>query len=296
MQGSELFLHCVLGTAGLGGVWGKVNKEESVKAILIALNKGISCIDTAPAYGDAEEFIGTALRQWEGPMPILSTKVGRLKTYAADQGVYDYSADGMEKSVINSLETLGVQTVDILFLHEPLAVPKDEIERVLAQLLKFKKNGYTKKLGVGGNCHELFKKYNMGETFDVAMEFNRLDACYTDALDTSLPFYQSQEIEFYAASPLHMGLLGNRFEEYVVSPPQWVDKDIIDRAKLVKEIADRCQMPLRSLSHRFLLSVRENLKIVIGPGDSDQLCETISDFSQGPLPASVFEEIMNFKN
>jgi len=296
MQGSKLFSHCVLGTAGLGGVWGKVNKVESVKAILIALDKGISCIDTAPAYGDAEEFIGTALRQWGGPMPILSTKVGRLKTYAADQGVYDYSADGMERSVTNSLETLGVQAVDILFLHEPLAIPEGEIENVFTQLLKFKKNGYAKKLGVGGNCHELFKKYNMAETFDVVMEFNRLDACYTGALDTSLPFYQSQGIEFYAASPLHMGLLGDRFEQYFVSRPQWLDKSIIDRAKLVKEIADRYQMPLRSLAHRFLLSIPENLKIVIGPGDANQLFETISDFSQGPLPPNIFEEIMHLKN
>lgn len=295
MQASELFSQCVLGTAGLGGVWGKVNKEESVKAILIALNKGVSCIDTAPAYGDAEEFVGAALRQWQGPKPILSTKVGRLKSYAADQGVYDYSADGIEKSVTNSLETLGVQAVDVLFLHEPLAVPEDKIEMVLAQLLKLKENGYTKKLGVGGNCHELFKKYNMGEIFDVAMEFNRLDACYTGALDTSLPFYQSQEIEFYAASPLHMGLLGNRFDEYVAAPPQWLDRDIVDRAKLVKEIADRYQISLPSLAHRFLLTVRENLKIVIGPGNSDQVSETISDFSQGPLPPNILEEIMKLK-
>src|SRR5688572_13922057 len=90
---------CVLGTAGLGGVWGRVDPEESVRTILTSLECGISAIDTAPAYGNAEEFIGKALQQWRGPQPAVSTKVGRLKTFAADDGRYDYSVKGMQSSL-----------------------------------------------------------------------------------------------------------------------------------------------------------------------------------------------------
>lgn len=295
MQASDILSRFVLGTAGLGGVWGKIDKEESIRTILRALEGGITSIDTAPAYGDAEELVGIALRRWEGAMPIISTKAGRLKSYAVDEGIYDYSAEGMEKSVINSLETLGIPAIDVLFLHDPSAIPQGETERVLGQLLEFKKKGYTKKIGVGVNDAEQFMKYTTGEIFDAIMEFNCLDACSRNTFDAILPFYQTRGVELYLASPLHMGLLGNRFEEYTISPPEWLDKDNIERAKRVKKIADKHQLSLHSLAHRFLLAAAESFKIVIGPGDSYSLNKTISDIREGPLPGPIFEEIMNLK-
>lgn len=60
MQVPDCLSRCVLGTAGLGGIWGKIDNEESIKAILIALKSGITCIDSAPAYGDAESFVDAA--------------------------------------------------------------------------------------------------------------------------------------------------------------------------------------------------------------------------------------------
>jgi len=296
MQVSDCLSRCVLGTAGLGGVWGKINHEESIKAILMALKDGITCIDSAPAYGDAESFTGVALNQWDGQKPQISTKVGRLKSYDASEGLYDYSNDGMEKSVENSLKTLGVSCTDILFLHDPEAIPEKNAERILEKLLQFKKGGYTKKIGLGGNSPDWFKKYITGDVFDVVMEYNRLNACCTDALYSSLPDYKSKGIDFYVASPLYMGLLGNRFEEYVALPPEWLNKSNIERAKKVKMIADRYQMSLPSVAHRFLLSVPGNFKIVIGPKDPYQLQQTVFDLKQGPLPERIFEEIMNLEN
>ena len=90
---------CVLGTVGLGGIWGKVSPEESVNTLLKALENGIQAIDTAPAYGDAETYVGKALRLWPGENPQISSKVGRLKGYAADEGNYDFSNAVMQKSV-----------------------------------------------------------------------------------------------------------------------------------------------------------------------------------------------------
>src|SRR5437870_5406146 len=94
---------CILGTAGLGGVWGPVNPLESVRTLLFALEIGINAIDTAPAYGDAEKYVGEALRNWGGIAPQISTKVGRLKSYDASEGKYDYSDDGIWRSLEQSL-------------------------------------------------------------------------------------------------------------------------------------------------------------------------------------------------
>ncbi|WP_449439677.1 aldo/keto reductase [Pedobacter steynii] len=105
----------ILGTAGLGGIWGKIDAKESIATILSALEQGITAIDTAPAYGDAEELIGTALSLWSGQKPLISTKVGRLKGYRVDDAKYDYTVEGMKKSMENSLKTLNVPIVDVLF-------------------------------------------------------------------------------------------------------------------------------------------------------------------------------------
>jgi len=296
MQVSDFLSRCVLGTAGLGGVWGKIDREESIKAIFLALKNGINCIDSAPAYGDAESFVGVALNQWEGQKPHISTKVGRLKSYNALEGLYDYSNDGMEKSVENSLKTLGVPCINLLFLHDPEAIPEKNAERIIEKLIQFKKGGYTKKIGLGGNSPDWFKKYITGDVFDVVMEYNRLNVCCTDALYSSLPDCKSKGMDFYVASPLYMGLVGNRFEEYTALPPEWLKKSDNKRAEKVKMVADRYQMSLPSMAHRFLLSIPENFQIVIGPKDPYQLNQTIIDFKEGPLPEKIFEEIKNLKN
>ena len=296
-RNSQILLdQCILGTAGLGGVWGKVNKEESVKAILQALENGINAIDTAPAYGDADLLIAEALKQWEGPLPQISTKVGRLKSYASDECFYDYSPAGMERSVEDSLKTLGVPYIDLLFLHEPSSVPVQDIDSVIETIVDFKQKGYAKQIGVGGNSPDWFKEYIRPDTFDVVMEFNRLNACCLDALETSLPDCESKGIGFYVASPLHMGLLGSRFDSFTENPPEWLDKRYIKHARLAKQIADKHQLPLASLSHRFLLTIPHKFKIVIGAVDTHQLHQSLSDFTKGPLPADIYTTIINSIN
>ena len=141
---------CVLGTAALGGVWGPVNKKESVATLLMALDAGITAIDTAPAYGDAEQFIGEALRSWKGSLPAITTKVGRLKTYDATKGIYDYSEDGIHRSVENSLSTLGISQLEVLFLHEPDQVPPQEADRIIRTIMSVKESGYTKRSALAG--------------------------------------------------------------------------------------------------------------------------------------------------
>ena len=215
---------CVLGTVGLGGVWGKVNPQESVNTLLTALESGISAIDTAPAYGDAEAYVGEALHLWHGERPKISTKVGRLKSYAADEGHYDYSDSGMQRSVEQSLRTLGVSELDILFLHDPDAIEPRQADRVIESLLAFKKKGYTRQVGLGGNPPMWFQPYLKPEIFDVLMEFNKLNACSIVALEENLPFCNSNQMKYFAASPLNMGLLGSNYEAFTTNRPAWLDR------------------------------------------------------------------------
>lgn len=206
------FRRCILGTAGLGGVWRRVDPVESVRTILMSLEGGVTAIDTAPAYGDAELYVGQVLKQWKGAKPQVSTKAGRLRSFASNEGYYDYSPEGMEKSVVNSLKVLNVPVIDILFLHEPAEMNEDNVGKVIEKLLQLKNKRYVQKIGVGGNSPQWFEKYITTDVFDIVTEYNRLDACCINALHTSLPRYQLKGIEYYAASPLHMGLLGGCYD------------------------------------------------------------------------------------
>lgn len=291
-QGNALN-RCVLGTAGLGGVWGQVDPDESIRSILTALERGITAIDTAPAYGDAESFVCKALQQWPGSLPQISTKVGRLKGYRADEGYYDFSYPGLEKSLERSLKTLGVPAIDILFLHDPSAISSDEAPGVIKKMLEFKQKGYARKIGLGGNSPDWFRAYMTPDIFDVVMEYNRLSACCLDALSTSLDDCESLGMEFYAASPLHMGLLGSRFNTFTDCPPVWLKKREVVRAIEMKGIADRYHISLSSLSHRFLLGLPHHFKIVIGAANSAQLQNTLADFAAGPLPQYIYDEIFD---
>lgn len=281
----------VLGTAGLGGVWKKVDPEQSVYAILCALQEGINRIDTAPAYGDAEEFVGKAIQNWKGVQPMISTKVGRLKGYRSDIGNYDYSPYGIAKSLENSLQLLGRNKVDLLFLHEPKEIPEQDIQAAVQEMVRLKCNGYTTSIGLGGNYPPAFRQYLEDGTVDVVMEYNRLTACCLDALNSSIPECAHNNIEYWAASPLHMGLLGRRFEEFTHTKPDWLPEQHIKTAIAVEKIASQHQLSLVELSLRFLLNQKSADKIVIGPCDEMELNETLATFKKGPLNNTLFMEV-----
>lgn len=282
----------ILGTAGLGGVWGDVNIEESVGTIWNALSYGIPALDTAPAYGDAEEILGIALAQWTGVHPRLSTKVGRLKSYRADSAHYDYSSYGMACSVENSLKILGVSQLEVLFLHDPAAILPQELERVVNQMLFFKDSGYTKKIGLGGNTPAWFAPYLENEVFDVVMEYNRLNACSIEALDTSLKICNEAHKEYYAASPLNMGLLGCNYNSFCRNKPDWLGIKATQQAERIHEIAQHWGLDLDALALRFLFNIPASFHVVLGASDSIELDSSIQAIKKGKLPDQVYQEVL----
>jgi len=279
----------ILGTAGLGGVWGPVDPDESVQTILSALEYGITAIDMAPAYGDAELYVGEALRQWKGYKPRISTKVGRGKSFDASEGYYDYSEEGMFRSLEKSLQILGLEKLDLLFLHDPMHMDESQAGRAVESLQSFREKGYATQIGLGGNPPAFFDQYIRAGVFDVLMEFNKLNACNLSALEEYLPFCNQHQIKYYAASPLYMGLLGDSFNEFTTNPPAWIDSETIETAHRIKEIGVAHSISLPALAHRFLLSLPYKFDIVIGASNLKQLQQTLEALRKGPLPVSLRE-------
>ncbi len=285
----------VFGTSGLGGVWGPVMEQESIDCIVYALENGVSCFDTSPSYSNAEAYLGKALAKWSHKKPFISTKVGRLKANTAFDVKLDYSPKGMRNSLMRSLDLLGLEKVDLLFLHEPQWVPLERIDEILEVLLSFQEEGYTQMLGIGGNPSEAFKPYINRQYFQVISSFTKMDACNLSAFQDILPITIEQKIAFYAASSLHFALLGNRFAQFVSKGNKGYEDNIsqkdIETAVLVNSIAARSGMQLAELAQRYLFSIAEATRVVMGPKNLNQLTSTISYWKAGALSKRLFDEV-----
>ena len=290
-RGSRL----VYGTSGLGGVWGRVDEAESIDCLLYAFEHGITSLDTSPSYNRSEEFVGKALRRWSGAPPFISTKVGRLPAEKADECYVDYSASSMRYSLLRSLDRLGVEQLDLLFLHEPHLVPLEDIDEILDTLRRFQAEGFTRWLGVGGNPTDAFCPYITRDNFQVVSGFLKMDACNLAAFEKDIPHIQQEGIAYYAASALHMALLGSRFERYTTNPPntEWITDQDLKAAAAVNRLAHQHQIPLSSLAQRYLFSVKEADRVVMGARTIDQIQSTVTDWQQGVLPKDLFQEITN---
>jgi len=122
-----------LGCATLGGSRIDVARQAAEEIVAAAWNAGVRYVDTAPFYGvgQAERAVGDATRDHPRDEWVLSTKVGRLlrpnPTGVHADGrihplpfdpVYDYSYDGIMRSIEDSLQRLGLARIDILYVHD----------------------------------------------------------------------------------------------------------------------------------------------------------------------------------
>jgi aryl-alcohol dehydrogenase-like predicted oxidoreductase len=280
-----------LGLATLGGAWGAVDEAESLAAVRHALERGVRVFDAAPSYGTAEGLLGAALKGWRGAPPIISTKVGRLPARNAHEGNYDYAPVAMRRSLEASLLALGRPQVDLLFLHEPQLVPRAERPRVVETLRELQAAGLARRLGLAGGYGEAWDGFVESGAFDVVMLFRRLDACIFDGLQEDWPRLNRAVAALYQASPLHMGLLGARFEEFSRERPSWVWGAQIERAQRLQKLAAAHGLALSTLAHRFAFSMEELDRVVIGAGNRAHLDAALRDFEAGPLPRELFDAV-----
>lgn len=279
------------GLAGLGGAWGPMDQGVARETLQQAVELGIGCFDVARSYGTAEQLLGTVLAGWRGPRPMVSTKVGRLSGRDAHDEVFDFSSAGMRDSLQHSLATLGLPAVDLLFLHEPDYVPPAERPRVVEVLRQMQADGFTRRLGLAGGYGRGWDGFIESGVFDVVLLFCRLDACIFDGLAEDVPRVRRAGFATYGASPLHMGLLGSRHEEFIQTPPEWVWAASRARAIRLRALAEQRGLTLPALAHRFLFSVVEVDRVVIGARNPAELHDACEAWRAGPLSAGLFDEV-----
>ncbi len=182
--------------------WGPQDKDDIVAAIWEAFDHGVNLIDTAEAYGAgfAETVVGEAIRHLPRDEIVIATKV--YKNFSEDgEGYPDLTARQIIRRCEGSLRRLGVDTIDIYFLHffDPLT-PFEETAAAMERLLQ---QGKVRALGLSNHTVEQIRAHRRYAPYTVVQPFYSLiDPRIEDDL---LPFCQTEGLGVMIYSPLHMG-------------------------------------------------------------------------------------------
>jgi len=165
-----------LGTAPLGGLFAPVSDAAAEATVAQAWALGIRYFDTAPLYGFglAERRLGAFLRLQKRSSFVLSTKVGRLLRRTTDseppddpaykgtppeRPVFDFSYDGVMRSVDESLVRLGLDRIDILFVHDPDDHHDAAVDGAFRALARLRNDGTVGAIGAGMNQHAMLARF-----------------------------------------------------------------------------------------------------------------------------------------
>ncbi len=197
-----------LGTAGLGGVYGACDEAASIRTVHRAFELGVNCFDSSPYYGStrSETILGRALRELPREQLVVMTKCGRY-----GQADFDFSPARIRDSLERSLERLGLETLDVFFLHDVEFGDLDRIlDESLAELLEHKRSGRVRAIGITGLPLRIFRRaLELRAPIDAILSYCRL-TLLDDALRELLPELAAAGIGVVNGSPTAMGLLSGK--------------------------------------------------------------------------------------
>ena len=265
-----------LGSAPLGGLYSAVDETEAVRTVHRAVELGVNYIDTAPLYGHgrSERAIGKALSTLPRNEFVLSTKVGRLLVPVDEppdpneivEASFDFSRDGVLRSLEESLERLGLDRVDILYVHDPdggVSLHEDfsgqdyyyqqVLDEALPALADLRSQGVIGAVGVGMNFWQMLARFARDGDFDCFLLAGRYTLLDQTALPELLPLCQSRNISIVIGGPYNSGILASDLSPgakyfYRDAPPE-----VLEQARRIKSVCDRHGVPLKAAALQFCL-------------------------------------------
>ncbi len=194
------------GASSLGQEFRNVDLSEAIDSVRVALDLGMTFIDTSPFYGKgmSECLLGVALRGVPRESYLLGTKLGRY-----DRDHFDFSARRVAESVDVSLHRMGVDHLDVLLCHDIEFVDMAQIvQETLPAMRKLRDAGKVRFLGISGYPMNIFR-YVLDQTdLDVVLSYNHYTLQNTMLADL-VPYLKSREVGIINAAPFSARLLTN---------------------------------------------------------------------------------------
>ena len=285
-----------LGTAPIGGLYEPVPDETAHAVVERAWSLGLRYFDTAPLYGAglAERRLGTVLRDKPRHEYAISTKVGRLLRpgksvwHGAPALVdyFDFSHDAVLRSLEESLERLGLDRVDIAFVHDP----EDHLDEALAgsfrALQRLRDEGVVQAIGVGANYAEVHCRFAREADPDCFLVAGRYTALDRSAVDELLPLCLERGIAVIAGGVFNSGVLaGGETFNYEPAPPE-----VVGRVEQLRETCARHGVPLPAAAVQFPLRHPAVATALVGCRTPDEVAEDVR-LASLELPDALWDEL-----
>ncbi|MDQ3811900.1 MAG: aldo/keto reductase [Chloroflexota bacterium] len=283
-----------IGTAALGDMPETfayaVPEDRALETIRAVLDSPIRFLDTAASYGDgeSERRIGLVLRE-RGGLPadfVLSTKADRdLKTN-------DFSGDAIRRSVERSLQLLGLDRLQIVFLHDPehttfeaAMAPGGPIE----VLQDFVRQGLIEHLGVAGGPIDVEMRYVETGAFEAVITHNR----YTLLNRTAAPLLDAaveRGLAVLNAAPYGSGLLAKGPQQYARYAYQDASRELVARAEQMAAACERHGVPLAAAALQFSLRDPRITSTIVGVTRPERVTETLA-LAEQRVPDALWAEL-----
>jgi aryl-alcohol dehydrogenase-like predicted oxidoreductase len=201
-----------IGGAGWDFGWGHQEDDQSVSAIIRALELGINWIDTAAIYGlgHSEEIVAKALSLWKGSKPYVFTKCAQV--WDKDKNIIlSHDPDSIRKECENSLKRLKVDRIDLYQIHWPPRNNENKIAPAWEMMARLKEEGKVKWIGVSNfNVDQLKRAMKIAPVTSLQPPYNLINRKYEPEI---LPFCKENNIGVIVYSPMSSGLLTGSFSK-----------------------------------------------------------------------------------
>ena len=268
-----------------------VSEEDAAKTIKHAFSSPFNFMDTAPEYEESEKRIGNVLREIGG-IPkgyVLATKADR------NFQTGDFSAEQVRKSVELSRERLGLETLQLVYLHDPehSTYSYDQImgrRGPVDELLELKKQGIIHHIGISAGPIDLLSRFvEESDVFEAVITHNRYNLLYRTA-DPLLTLASEKGIAVVNAAPFASGIFARGSEEYPRFTYQVASFEILGRVKQIEEVCRKYNVSLRAAALQFSLRDSRITTTIAGMTSPEQIDQAISD-SQVVVPQELWNEL-----
>jgi D-threo-aldose 1-dehydrogenase len=309
------------GGAAIGNLYTEVSEDDARAAVDAAWAGGIRTFDTAPHYGLglSERRLGDALRDRPRDEYVICTKVGRLLDPApggmaggesaggrvpggpADGDTegfavtaryvrrFDFSADGVTRSLEASLARLGLDRVDIALIHDPDDHAEQAFREAYPALEKLRAAGVVRAIGAGMNQAELLTRFVTDTDVDVVLVAGRYTLLDQSAVAELLPAALRRGVSVIAGGVFNSGVLAapgaGATYDYQVAPAA-----LLERAGRLEETCARFGVPLRAAAARFPLTHPAVASVLIGARNAGEIADALR-LRTLDIPAVLWESL-----
>lgn len=304
-----------MGGVAAGNAFHESPDSEIQDALQAAWKEGIRYYDTSPWYGLglSERRFGYFLRNRKREEFTLSTKVGRLLTPDKDFELkrniwkgklnfsyrYDYTADGVRRSIEDSLQRMGLPYIDIVFIHD-LSPDNGDMKEdwvkyfdeamkgAMPELTRMREEGIIKAWGLGVNTIEPALKTIEVADPDIFLSATQYSLIkHEDALHRLFPACEKRNISIVSGAPLNAGFLAGvaRYDYAGVFPP-----GVQEKRERIRSVALKHGVDLRTAALQFAAAPQVVSAVIPGIRSATQATQNAVAF-RSAIPAAFWEEL-----